>query len=82
MIVATLEEREVKRERTKDDTKLKIIRMVIGFELLAGGMMMARNIPKRATDKAETIRWGRMLPITMPMAVPRAQQGAAKLMAP
>ena len=55
---------------------------MIGFDFFAGGMMMARNMPNKATDKAETRRFGKTLPMTMPAAVPKAQQGAAKLIAP
>ena len=43
---------------------------------------MARNMPNKATDKADTILGGRMLPMMMPKAVPLAQQGAAKAIAP
>ena len=54
----------------------------MGPDVLTGGMIMARNMPKRATDRAETILWGNTLPIRMPNAVPSAQHGAAKEMAP
>ena len=49
---------------------------------LAGGMMMAKNIPYSATLRALTARSGRALPARMPRAVPQAQAGAASRMAP
>ena len=82
MIVDVLSENGVKRDIRNDEMKDRMISMQIGLEVFAGGMMMARNMPNKATDKADTILAGRMVPITMPNAVPIAQQGDAKLMAP
>ena len=81
-IVTVDGDKEVNLDKRKLETKLKTIKMRIGREVRTGGMMIARNMPNNATDKAETILAGRMLPIRMPSAVPSAQQGAAKLIAP
>ena len=48
----------------------------------AAGMMMAMNMPYRATLSALTRDTGRTLPATTPMAVPKAQLGRAIVMAP
>ena len=49
---------------------------------LAGGTMMARNMPNSATDSALTTRAGRVLPAVTPSAVPMAQPGMAGMNAP
>ena len=43
---------------------------------------MARNIPNNATLKALTTLSGKTLPAIVPSAVPTAQQGPAKIIAP
>ena len=65
-----------------EDRKLRIISMVIALSFLAGGMMIARNMPYKATDNAETTLSGRMFPIMIPKAVPDAQHGTANKKAP
>ena len=52
------------------------------LSVLAAGMMMAINIPYSATLKALTIDAGRMLPATIPKAVPSDQPGRAIAIAP
>ena len=49
---------------------------------LAGGMMMAKNMPYRATLSALTARSGSAFPAKMPQAVPPAHAGAASRIAP
>ena len=58
-------------------TSTRIIR-----SFLAGGMITARNMPKRATLRALTRRTGIRLPTSMPSAVPIAHSGAATAPAP
>ena len=47
-----------------------------------GGIITARNMPKRATLNALTIRSGSIFPAAIPRAVPAAQQGDATSKAP
>ena len=75
-------DKDVNLDRRKLETKLRMIRIRMGLDVLAGGMMIARNMPNKATESADTTLGGRILPINMPSAVPSAQQGAAKLIAP
>ena len=81
-IVIILSERAENLLSRKLLMKQMMMRIAMCLFLLAGGMMIARNMPYSATDKAETILIGRMLPIRMPRAVPIAQHGAAKQIAP
>ena len=52
------------------------------LSLRAGGMMMAKNMPNRATLRALTARAGKISPAKMPMAVPTLHPGMATAMAP
>ena len=64
-------------ENAKLAAKLTSIRPSIIRLPLAGGTMIARNIPKSATERALTIRSGRTPPEKHPMADPRAHIGIA-----
>ena len=46
------------------------------------GMITARNIPYRATDRASVTREGRILPIRTPETVPAVHPAAAMIAAP
>lgn len=69
---------ELKKERIK----LIMIIPVITLLFLAGGMIMPINIPYRATLNAETSLSGKILPATIPSAVPKDHMGMAKAPAP
>jgi len=49
---------------------------------LEGGIIMARNIPKRASLRALTTLSGRRFPAITPIAVPTDQEGRAMANAP
>ena len=49
---------------------------------LDGGMIIARNIPYKATDSAETIMDGKIFPNMIPQDVPIAHGSTEAAMAP
>ena len=69
-------------EQAKLAAKDRATRTATTLFFRAGGMITARNIPKRATLKALTTRSGKMLPAMMPRDVPMDQPGIAMSMAP
>ena len=62
--------------------KLMPISPIMILFLRAGGKIIAKNIPYRATLNALTTLIGRMLPAIIPAAVPNAQAGDATTIAP
>ena len=66
----------------REQAKLTMTAAPTALSFLEGGMMTARNIPKRATLSALTILAGSMFPIEMPSAVPAAHIGTAVISAP
>ena len=71
-----------RQPQAKLRAKLSITSTATTLFFRAGGMIMARNMPYRATLRALTTRTGSRLPAMMPSAVPMAQAGAASAMAP
>ena len=62
--------------------KLKITTPPTLLLVLDTGTIMAINMPYSATLKALTIETGRILPATIPRAVPKDQLGRAMAIAP
>ena len=81
-IVIWLSDNDVKRDNRKLQAKLNRTSSVMILFFLQAGTKIAMNMPYKATDKALTILRGRTLPMRMPNAVPKAQQGEAKQIAP
>lgn len=67
------------KKLNKKDTKIKISTK---RSVLALGIIIARNIPYRATERADTSEIGNIFPTTMPQAVPSAQGRMATLIPP
>ena len=66
----------------KLEIKQITISIAIFLSFLAGGMKIAMNIAYKATDRQLVILLGKILPILIPKAVPRAHIGTAKVNAP